>query len=121
MSPAEAIRGAEDFPSTGKSGRFGFTVARAEMVGPRLFLNSMADYRDPANLSIAIELSALSGLRARYGNDLVSAFLNRPVVVDGVARRQAIGVTDGHRRRVRGLYYQTHIMVRRAQQLSIRP
>ena len=41
---------AADAAPRGFRGTFGFKVVRAEMVGPRLFLNSYPDYRDQRNL-----------------------------------------------------------------------
>jgi hypothetical protein len=109
---------AADAAPAGFPGIFGFTVMRADFVGPRLFLNSYPDYRDQRNLSIAIDPRAIPGLRAAYGEDLKSAFLNREIKVQGIARRQRIDfTTDGGP--TGKYYYQTHVIVREPEQIEI--
>jgi len=109
---------AADAAPRGYPGTFGFTVMRADMVGPRLFLNSYPDYRDQRNLSVAIDFRILPALRDRYGKDLKAAFLNHEIRVVGIARRTRIDfTTDG---RPSGKYYfQTHVAVTDPDQISI--
>jgi len=118
LAPALAVMAAADAAPRGHPGRFGFIVRRADMVGPRLFLNSYPDYRDQRNLSVVIEPSILADVRARYGADLRRAFLGRSILVDGEARRTRIDFTvDG---RPSGKYYfQTHVAVSNPAQLRI--
>jgi len=118
MSPALAVLAAADAAPGGVPGRFGFVVQRAAWVGPRLFLNSYPDYRDQRNLSISIEPSALAGLRRAFGVDLSRAFMNKPVVVDGVARRVRIDFTYAGRPTSK-YHYQTHVLVSSPGQIRI--
>jgi hypothetical protein len=118
IAPALAVMAAADAAPRGYPGTFGFTVMRADMVGPRLFLNSYPDYRDQRNLSVAIDFRILPALRDRYGKDLKAAFLNHEIRVVGIARRTRIDfTTDG---RPTGKYYfQTHVAVTDPDQISI--
>ena len=118
MTAPQAVLAAADAAPRGVPGNFAMVVRRAEMVGPRLFLNSEQDYRDQRNLSIAIQPYVLSGLRARLGKDLRSALVGRDIRVRGVARRTRIGFFDNGK--PTGLYYyQTHVTVDSADQISI--
>ncbi|MES2904433.1 MAG: hypothetical protein V4696_09640 [Pseudomonadota bacterium] len=118
IEPALAVMAAADAAPRGYAGRFGFVVRRADMVGPRLFLNSYPDYRDQRNLSVAIAPAVLVTLRARHGNDLRSAFMGRSILVDGEARRERIDFTVGGRPSGK-YYFQTHVAVTRPEQIRI--
>lgn len=118
IEPALAVMAAADAAPRGYAGRFGFVVRRADMVGPRLFLNSYPDYRDQRNLSVAIAPAALATLRAQHGDNLRAAFMGRSITVDGEARRERIDFrTDG--RPSGKYYYQTHVAVTRAEQIRV--
>lgn len=119
IPPALAVLAAADAAPNGVPGRFAFVVQRADWVGPRLFLNSQPDYRDQRNLSIDIDPAALPGLRQLYGDDLRSALMYRPVIVDGVARRVRIDFTV-YGRRTGKYYFQTHVVVTDPGQLHVR-
>lgn len=118
IAPALAVMAAADAAPRGFRGTFGFKVVRAEMVGPRLFLNSYPDYRDQRNLSVAIQAPALAELKRRYGADLRAAFLGRIIEVDGLARRQRIDFTTSGRPSGK-YYFQTHVGVTRPDQIRI--
>lgn len=118
IEPARAVMAAADAAPRGYPGRFGFVVRRADMVGPRLFLNSHPDYRDQRNLSVSIAPAALAALQTKHGSDLRSAFMGRSILVDGEARRQRIDFTVGGWPSGK-YYFQTHVSVNRAEQLQI--
>jgi hypothetical protein len=118
MSAPQAVMAAADAAPRGVPGNFALVVKRAEMVGPRLFLNSESDYRDQRNLSIAIQPHALPVLRDRLGKDLKAALEGRDIRVRGIARRTRIGFFNNGK--PTGLYYfQTHVAVDSADQISI--
>lgn len=119
IAPAAAVIAAADAAPRGYPGRFGFVVAETAMVGPRLFLNSQPDYRDQRNLSIAIEPIALRTLQRKLGADPVIALKNRPIEVDGIARRVRIDFTENGRPTGK-YYYQTHVAVTDSDQLILR-
>jgi hypothetical protein len=81
-----------------------------------LYLNSEVDYRDQRNLSIAITPVAQAQLELRLGAPAEVALRGRVVRVDGAARRVRIAFfADG--RATDKYYYQTHVVVRRGDQL----
>ena len=118
MTAPQAVIAAADAAPRGVAGNFALIVRRAEMVGPRLFLNSEEDYRDQRNLSIAIDPRALRGLRQRLGPDLKSALLGRDIRVRGLARRTRIDFTTNGRPTGK-YYFQTHVAVTNPIQISI--
>lgn len=118
IAPALAVMAAADAAPRGHSGRFGFVVRRADIVGPRLFLNSYPDYRDQRNLSVAIDQNTVAALRRQLGPNLRSAFLGRTIIVDGEARRVRVDFTV-HGRPSGKYYFQTHVPVTRPEQIRI--
>lgn len=120
ISAPAAVLAAADAAPRGYPGRFGMVVKRAEQVGPRLFLNSEADYRDQRSIAIAIEPLAQIALRRIHGPDLRAAFLGKAIQVDGVARRERIDFLANGRRTGK-YYYQTHVAVTRADQITLVP
>jgi len=118
MSPQQAVMAAANAAPRGVPGDFALVVRRAEMVGPRFFLNSEADYRDQRNLSIAIEPHALTGMRDRFGKDFRAALMGAEIRVHGVARRTRIGIFENGKP-TRLYYFQTHVSVDNASQITI--
>jgi hypothetical protein len=118
MTAVQAVLTAADSAPRGVPGNFALVVRRAAMVGPRLFLNSEADYRDQRNLSVAIQPHALPGLRQRLGKNLRAALVGRDIRVRGVARRVRIGIFENGKP-TQLYYYQTHVSVDSADQISV--
>jgi hypothetical protein len=124
IEPAEAIALADAAgPDSSVAGTFVFMVARAGHDEYRTYLNSMQDYRDPGCLTVRFEPSALPGLRARFGNDLETAFRGKRIAVVGFAQKVKI-VFDGRPRMVLGKLYragylQTHVPVEDAAQVQV--
>jgi hypothetical protein len=118
MRAPQAVIAAADAAPRGVPGNFALVVRRAEMVGARLFLNSEADYRDQRNLSIAIQPHALPILRQRLGKDVGEALVNKDIRVRGVARRVRIGFFNNGKPTGK-YYFQTHVVVDSAEQISI--
>lgn len=118
IAPVEAIRMAADAAPAGVQGRFVMTVrATGRAEANRLFLNSEADYRDQRNLSVAIDRRVARTLLDRAGWASDDRFRGRRIAVDGAARRVRIHfISNG--RPTGKYYYQTHVDVRRLEQLS---
>ena len=117
LAPETAVMTAAGRPD-GLAGVFAMPVRRVENVGPRLFLNSEADYRDQRSLGVAIQPSALPGLRSRLGAAPARAFSGKNVRVFGLARRVRIDfVVNG--RPTGKYYYQTHVDVIDARQIDV--
>jgi hypothetical protein len=118
MTASQAVMAAAESAPNGVTGTFALMVRRAEMVGPRLFLNSQADYRDQRNLSIAIQHGALGALRQKLGGDPQSMLKDKDIRVTGVARRTRIDFTENGKPTGK-YYYQTHVAVTDPSQIAI--
>lgn len=118
MTASQAVMVAADAAPSGVTGTFALIVRRAEMVGPRLFLNSQADYRDQRNLSIAIQPGALAGLKQKLGGDPISILKGKDIRVTGVARRTRIDFTEDGKPTGK-YYYQTHVAVTDPAQIAV--
>ena len=119
LSPREAVLAAADAAPAAISATFALRVQRAERVQQRLYLNSERDYRDQRNLTIRVEQGAIRELTARYGEAPERHFLGRDILVRGAAQRTRIDFM-GDRGRPTGLYYyQTHVVIRDADQISV--
>ena len=94
---------------------------RVRAVGRRdgnIYLNSEQDYRDQRNLTVTIRPSAINALAERFGEQADRFLIGRRIVVDGEARRVRIDFTYNGQPTGK-YYYQTHVDVREASQLSI--
>jgi hypothetical protein len=117
MTAAEAVAAAAASPS-GAAGVFEFEIRGSGRDGKWYFLNSMADYRDPGCLTVAIGRGMLAKVQARLGGELDSLHGKR-VLVEGTAQRRIIPYTDGRGRRTGGYYYQTHVWLSSPAQIRL--
>ena len=115
-SAPEAVIGAAD-RSTGLIGEFAFVVRATGWDNGKLYLNSEHDYRDPRNLSIAIEPGVAKQIVGQAAKDSQQNFVGRIVVVRGMARTTRIDLTDEADRPSGKYYFQTQVSVGRPQQL----
>jgi len=118
MTASQAVMAAADAAPNGVTSTFALVVRRAEMVGPRLFLNSQADYRDQRNLSIAVQPGALGALRQKLGGNPQLILKGKDIRVTGVARRTRIDFIDNGKPTGK-YYYQTHVVVSDPAQIAI--
>jgi len=119
MAPREAIFAAADAAPGAVPGTFVMHVTATGRVGPRIYLNSEADYRDQRNLSIAISPWAAQQLAHRFGGAPEARLRGRTIAVRGAARRTRIGIFDNFHRPTGLYYYQTHVAVTDADQIRI--
>lgn len=119
LSPREAIVAAADAAPAPIPGTFALHVQRAEQVRGRLYLNSERDYRDQRNLTIRVEDGAIRQLAVRYGAPPERILLGRDILVRGAARRTRIDFIDNRGRPTGLYYYQTHVAIHDADQISI--
>ncbi len=119
LGPRAAIVAAADAAPAAIRATFELRVQRAERVGRRLYLNSERDYRDQRNLTIRIEHAAMRELAARYGESPERHLYGREILVRGSARRTRIDFTDNRGHPTGLYYYQTHVAVDDADQISI--
>ena len=97
---------------------FDLKVRRAEQVGPRFFLNSEQDYRDPRNISVVLAEPVVAELRRRHGDNLGRYFLGSRMLVVGGARTVRIALTDSYGQQTDKYYFQTHVPVASVRQLE---
>ncbi|HMG46480.1 MAG TPA: hypothetical protein VK614_03365 [Allosphingosinicella sp.] len=119
MGPREAIVAAADAAPRVVPGVFAMRVTATGRVGPRIYLNSEADYRDQRNLTIAIEPWAAQQLARRYRGAPEPALRGHTIEVRGAARRQRIDFMNNFHRPTGLYYYQTHVRVTNADQIRI--
>lgn len=118
-SASEAVLGAANRPGGGLLGEFVFVVRATGWDGGQLYLNSEWDYRDPRNLSIAIEPDVARQLVGKRGNDGQQNFVGRIVVVRGMAKTTRIEFTVDNGKPSGKYYFQTHVSVGRVEQLRL--
>ena len=127
MSPAQAIAAAaEAGPEKGVQGVFEFAVANVgsgstrNNQGERVYLNSEADYRSPANLSAEIMPATVKSLEQKQGGPLSASLVGKRVQVRGTVQQVRINEYSNGRKTGR-YYFQTRILVRDAGQVVILP
>lgn len=118
ISPAEAIQSAATAAPQPVRGRFAMRVRAVGRRDGNIYLNSEDDYRDQRNLTVTIRPSAINPLAERFGDQADRFLIGKLIVVDGEARRVHIDFTENGRPTGK-YYYQTHVDVRNADQLSI--
>ncbi|MFC5344261.1 hypothetical protein ACETK8_00150 [Brevundimonas staleyi] len=117
-SAEEAVRGVAE---TGYlPGQFAFVVRGGGRELGRVFLNSQVDYRDPGTLTVVVRGAALDALTEQLGGPPEDRLIGRTVVVDGVALRTRINISEGGRPTDR-FYFQAHVAAERADQIHVMP
>jgi hypothetical protein len=120
IAPEQAIAMAAKSSPSGVRGTFVMQVRATGKAGGHVFLNSEQDYRDPKNLSIDIAPWIKGQLERRFGDSPESFFKNKQIVVRGTAVRVPIRILDDyHRPTPPYVYYQTHVRVLQASQISL--
>jgi hypothetical protein len=113
MSPAQAIAAAAASPKGEVEGKVEFVVASTGEGGFNVYLNSEADYRDPANFTAELHAEATNAMKAKFGGQPVDTMKGKRIRVTGVVRRIAIPKRDG------SSYYQTRIAIDTPSQIEI--
>jgi hypothetical protein len=120
ITPTQAILSAADSAPAGVRGTFEMEVRRVGRQDGNIYLDSELDYRDQRNLVIAVHPIAANRLHDSFGQDIDAVALGKRIKVYGEARRTKIVFSvDG--RPTGDYYYQTHVDVWDAGQLSILP
>lgn len=110
LNPAQTIAAAA---SGDVEGVFEFQVGSVGESGFAVYLNSSADYRDPANLTVELKPGAITELKTRLGGEPRELLAGKRVRVTGVAKRVPIPRRDGT------VYHQTRIDAETASQIEI--
>ncbi len=119
ITPHQAVLLAADAAPAGADGTFSLTVRGTGSQRGQLFLNSELDYRDQRTLTVAISPVAAQQLSQRYGQDPLVYLKGRDILVSGAAVRTKVyffvngRMTDKY-------YYQTHVNVSNASQITVR-
>ena len=121
MSPEAAVAAAAANPRDGKRGTFEMLVRSTGTSHGHVFLNSEADYRDPNNLSVDLDVRATKSLERQLGAPADQFYKGKSIVVRGTARRMPVLFFDDYGRPTGNFYYQTHVPVREPGQITIAP
>ena len=113
MTPAQAIAAASAAANGAVEGVFEFQISSTGASGFDVYLNSDADYRSPANLTIELHAGAINEINKRIGGHAEDLLKGKRVRVKGTARRVPIPRRDGSN------YYQTRINVDLGSQIEI--
>ncbi len=116
--PEAAIHAAAAAAPNGVDGSYALRVVATGRQDGNIYLNSEADYRDQRNLTVAIHPSAIAPLTKRLGGEPDTLLKGKTITVRGLARRVRVDFTDEGRPTGK-YYYQTHVDVTDAGQLSI--
>jgi saccharopine dehydrogenase-like NADP-dependent oxidoreductase len=120
IKPEKAVMRAAAAAPEGVNGVFEMTVRATGHAQGKFFLNSQSDYRDPRNLSVAMTEQTAVELRQRVGATSDSFFMDRKIFVKGMARQVKVYFTDSDGHVSDKYYYQTHVPVAAAVQISVR-
>ncbi|MCB1104984.1 MAG: hypothetical protein H7A44_06275 [Opitutaceae bacterium] len=120
ISPEQAVMAAAAAAPAGVDGVFTFTVQATGEDKGYVYLNSQADYRDQRNLSVEIPPAVRRELWRKFGADPIDYFKGKTIRVIGTAQRVKIWFNFGGYRTEK-YYYQTHVMVRDADQITALP
>ena len=119
ISPQQAVFLAATAAPAGVEGIYAMKVEATGTQGNHIYLNSELDYRDQRNLTVAISPSAAEQLAERFGEHPVSALKGQAILVRGSAIRTKI-YFFANGRMTNKYYYQTHVNVRDADQITVR-
>lgn len=119
FAPREAIVAAADAAPRRVFGTFAMRVTATGRVRSRVYLNSQDDYRDQRNLTIAIQPHTATALARRNGAPPERFYRGRDIEVRGAAQRVRIHIIDDNGRPTGLYYYQTHVVVTDADQISV--
>ncbi|GAB6197078.1 hypothetical protein [Lysobacter xanthus] len=118
-TPEEAVLKAAHAAPAGVQGTFAMRVRGVGTRDGRVYLNSEQDYRDQRTLTVALTPDVARELCARIGVESPQALEGRDILVSGTAMRTRIFfLVNG--RATDKYYYQTHVNVDRASQITLR-
>jgi hypothetical protein len=119
ITPEQAVLSAARAAPAGVPGTFAMRVQATGVEDGRFYLNSERDYRDQRNLTIALSAQAARQLAERLGSDPMETLKGKDVLVIGSAFRTTI-YFFANGRPTDKYYYQTHVNVTDAAQITIR-
>lgn len=122
MSPREVVMAAADAAVHKKAFRAEVDMVVKAVGESRgmVFLNSEKDYRDQRCLSVVIAPKAQTKFREKHGEPPHSFFQGKRILVHGPAQRVKINISDDANKATGDYYYQTHLLVKHVDQISVR-
>jgi hypothetical protein len=121
ITPIEAVVRAAEAATTKERvvhGVFEMVVRGTGRQDSMSYLNSEADYRDQRALTLAIPPHVQASLQELYGPDILTALKGKRLRVRGTAQRVTIWFYSNGRRTEK-YYFQTHIDIHRADQITV--
>ncbi|NBB93733.1 MAG: hypothetical protein GVY32_11255 [Gammaproteobacteria bacterium] len=119
ITPQQAVMSAAEAAPAGVDGTFAMTVQATGTQNGRIYLNSERDYRDQRNLTVALSPRAAAQLAQRLREPPSAGLRGEDILVRGTARRTTI-YFYANGRMTDKYYYQTHVDVTDADQVTIR-
>lgn len=119
VGPADAILAAANAAPRRVPGTFELQVRGSGRQDGNIYLNSEKDYRDQRSISIAIHPMACAELRERLGGWPDEVLAGKTIRVRGAARRARIDFIGDNGRPSGKYYYQTHVDVTHANQITV--
>lgn len=112
------IKAAADSAPKGVPGQYSFQIVATGSQGKYVYLNTEKDYRDQRAITVTLHPKVIAQLSARYGMPPQEYFINKAIVVNGIAQRVKIAfLSDG--KPTGKYYYQTHVRVMDISQLKV--
>lgn len=119
IAPRQAVFMAADAAPEPVEGIFAMEVQATGVRSGQTYLNSERDYRDQRNLTIAITPRATQQLAQRLDADPREALKGKGILLRGAAVRTKIHFFANGRMTDK-YYYQTHVNVTDAEQITVR-
>ena len=120
VGAGDAVLQAAAHPNTGVSATFHMTVRSVGESNGNVFLNSELDYRDQRNLAISMSRQIAMELMRLYGGSIETLLQGKMILVSGDAQRVRVDFLVNDRPSGK-YYYQTHVNVRRVDQIQLQP
>ena len=118
VTSMEAVMMAAQVAPRGVTGVFSVHVLAGDTIDGFTYLNSERDYRDQRNLTVRILPKAAAELTRQFGAPLEATLKGKHILVTGTAWRVQIGFYDEGKYTGK-YYYQTHVIVERANQIQV--
>lgn len=117
----EIIRSAAEAAPQSVPGEYTLAIKTSGRTPARstLYLNTELDYRDQRNVTVALQPEAVDQLESKYGENPKEFFINKTILVKGKAQRIRINFKLPSGRLTGKYYYQTHIPVFDASQITL--
>ncbi len=108
----------EEVAPVGVKGSIRLPIKASGWQSKILYLNTQEDYRDRRNITVAIHPSIITALTEKYGASPDLFFLNKQILVSGIAKRVKVDFYS-QGRKTKKYYFQTHIRVSSIDQIKV--